>query len=49
MEEAGPEKSFELSPTAFAQRWRAGLADMRYPERLSASGEVIVVRRPAAS
>lgn len=49
MEEAGPEKSFELSPAAFAQRWRAGLADMRYSERLSASGDLIVVRRPAAS
>jgi len=51
MEEPGPEKSFELSPTAFAQRWRAGLADMRYAEcaSASASGDVMVVRRPAAS
>src|SRR5206468_1497716 len=49
MEEAGPEKSFELSPAAFAQRWNAGLADMRYSQRLAASGDVIVVRRPASS
>jgi NTE family protein len=49
MEEPGPEKSFELSPSAFAQRWNAGLADMRHAEHVSASGDVIVVRRPAAA
>jgi NTE family protein len=47
MEEPGPEKSFELSATAFAQRWNAGLADMR-SEHVAASGDVIVVRRPAS-
>lgn len=29
-EEAGPEKSFDLSEAAMAQRWRAGLLDMQY-------------------
>jgi NTE family protein len=46
LEEPGPEKSFELSPAAFAQRWNAGVADMRHEERVADSGGVIVVRRP---
>jgi NTE family protein len=46
MEEPGPEKSFDLSPAAFAQRWNAGLADMRHAAEVGASGDVIVVRRP---
>jgi NTE family protein len=46
LEEPGPEKSFELSPTAFAQRWNAGLADMRHAEHATGSGGVTVVRRP---
>lgn len=46
MEEPGPEKSFDLSPAAFAQRWNAGLADMRHVAHLKASADVIVVRRP---
>jgi NTE family protein len=29
-EEAGPEKSFDLSRTAMAQRWRAGFLDMQH-------------------
>lgn len=49
LEEPGPEKSFELSATAFAQRWNAGLADMRHAERATGSGGVIVVRRLAES
>jgi NTE family protein len=48
MEEPGPEKSFELSSTAFAQRWNAGLADMRHSDHVTASGDVVVVRRPAS-
>ena len=49
LEEPGPEKSFDLSPAAFAQRWNAGLADMRHAERATGSGGIIVVRRPAKS
>ncbi len=49
LEEPGPEKSFELSPTAFAQRWNAGMADMRHSEGATGSGGVIVVRRPATT
>lgn len=33
-EEAGPEKSFDLSETAMAQRWRAGFLDMQYAASL---------------
>ena len=29
-EEPGPDKSFELSGTALAQRWNAGLLDMEH-------------------
>ena len=46
LEEPGPEKSFDLSPTAFAQRWNAGLADMRHAEHATGSGGITVVRRP---
>jgi NTE family protein len=49
MEEPGPEKSFDLSPTAFAQRWSAGLADMRHAGHVGTGDEVIVVRRPAGA
>lgn len=49
LEEPGPEKSFELSPTAFTQRWNAGLADMCHAARATRSGGVTVVRRPATT
>jgi NTE family protein len=44
-EEPGPEKSFELSTTAFAHRWNAGFLDMQYSEQASQSGDIIMVRR----
>jgi NTE family protein len=48
-EEAGPEKSFELSPAAHAQRWKAGYLDMQYSHHhLAQSEDIIVVRRPRA-
>ncbi|WP_247528211.1 patatin-like phospholipase family protein [Bradyrhizobium sp. 199] len=34
-EEAGPEKSFDLSEAAMAQRWRAGILDMQYAASLA--------------
>ena len=34
-EEAGPEKSFDLSEAAMAQRWRAGVLDMRHAASLA--------------
>lgn len=34
-EEAGPEKSFDLSEQAMVQRWRAGFLDMQYAARLT--------------
>jgi NTE family protein len=45
MEEPGPEKSFELSATAFAQRWEAGFLDMAHSEHAVQNGEVAIVRR----
>ena len=49
LEEAGPEKSFEFSASAIAQRWKAGLLDM---ECAMASdqpqGRIKVVRRSCA-
>ncbi|MDF0496816.1 patatin-like phospholipase family protein [Bradyrhizobium yuanmingense] len=46
-EEAGPEKSFDLSETAMAQRWRAGFLDMQYAASLTpAPNEICSVRRP---
>jgi NTE family protein len=46
MEEPGPEKSFELSATALAQRWQAGVLDMEYSEHLHPNEEIVFVRRP---
>ena len=48
-EEAGPEKSFDLSRVAMSQRWRAGLLDM---QRIGAAHTcttdgIHVVRRPS--
>jgi NTE family protein len=34
-EEAGPEKSFDLSETAMAQRWQAGFLDMQHAASLA--------------
>lgn len=45
MEEPGPEKSFEFSAAALAQRWRAGFLDMKYSERSRPNEEIVVVRR----
>ncbi len=45
MEEPGPEKSFELSPVALAQRWKAGLLDMDQAMDLRCDDDFIIVRR----
>ncbi|WP_448033078.1 patatin-like phospholipase family protein [Bradyrhizobium liaoningense] len=46
-EEAGPEKSFDLSETAMAQRWRAGFLDMQYAASLGPiPNGICSVRRP---
>lgn len=46
-EEAGPEKSFDLSETAMAQRWRAGFLDMQHAATLEpALNAICSVRRP---
>jgi NTE family protein len=45
MEEPGPEKSFELSAAALAQRWQAGVLDMEYSEALRPNDEMVFVRR----
>jgi NTE family protein len=50
LEEAGPEKSFDLSRTAMTQRWRAGFLDMEHIDLTSACKDGIqVVRRPAST
>lgn len=47
-EEAGPEKSFDLSRTAMTQRWRAGFLDMQNASAMKKDGNGIhVVRRPS--
>jgi len=45
LEEAGPEKSFDLSETAMAQRWRAGFLDMQATGTAHAQGGIHRVRR----
>src|SRR3982751_145169 len=45
MEEPGPEKSFELSPAALAQRWKAGMLDMDYALNLKFEDGLIVRRK----
>ncbi|KYK44339.1 patatin-like phospholipase family protein [Bradyrhizobium sp. CNPSo 4019] len=46
-EEAGPEKSFDLSEAAMAQRWRAGFLDMQYAASLAPiPNGICSVRRP---
>ncbi|UQR61343.1 patatin-like phospholipase family protein [Bradyrhizobium sp. C-145] len=45
-EEAGPEKSFDLSEAAMAQRWRAGFLDMQHAaSRPPVRNEICSVRR----
>ncbi len=49
-EEAGPEKSFDLSQAAMAQRWRAGLLDMQRAGQAYMMWDGIrLVRRGASS
>jgi NTE family protein len=48
MEEPGPEKSFELSNSALAQRWKAGFLDMQHSDHNRQTGDIIVVRRTEA-
>ncbi|WP_407123403.1 hypothetical protein [Bradyrhizobium sp. STM 3561] len=46
-EEAGPEKSFDLSATAMAQRWQAGLLDMQQAATMTCiPNGICSVRRP---
>jgi hypothetical protein len=53
MEEPGPEKFFELSPAALAQRWKAGLLDMDHALNLisgdlhQAAVKAIIMKVPA--
>jgi NTE family protein len=49
IEEPGPEKSFELSASGFAQRWTAGRLDMEYAQTLQPKEGITKVRRPAKS
>jgi|UPI0005BD93A3 NTE family protein len=44
-EEPGPDKSFDLSETALARRWQAGLLDMEHSQRVDSEEDVLVVRR----
>jgi hypothetical protein len=44
-EEPGPEKSFELSSAALAQRWNAGALDMDYAMGFSSDEQLVAVRR----
>jgi len=45
MEEPGPEKSFEFSAGALAQRWQAGVLDMKHSDVLHSNEDIVVVRR----
>jgi NTE family protein len=45
-EEAGPEKSFDFSEVALAQRWRAGSLDFDYADQAVHDREILAVRRP---
>jgi NTE family protein len=48
-EEAGPEKSFDFSGTAVAQRWRAGFLDMQQADRaFRERDDIRLVRRDLA-
>jgi NTE family protein len=45
LEEPGPEKSFEFSARAIAQRWKAGFRDMEHSDHELENGDLIIVRR----
>jgi NTE family protein len=45
LEEPGPEKSFDLSADALAQRWIAGVLDMEHAENSDRGDEIALVRR----
>jgi NTE family protein len=45
LEEPGPEKSFDLSADALAQRWIAGVLDMEHAEHCGRENEIALVRR----
>jgi NTE family protein len=45
LEEAGPEKSFDLSETAMAHGWRAGFLDMQATKSAPAQDGIHRVRR----
>jgi NTE family protein len=46
LEEAGPEKSFDLSATSLAQRWNAGLLDMQQAlSETTVTNDILMVRR----
>ena len=45
MEETGPEKAFEFSGGALAQRWQAGVLDMKHSDVLHSNEDIVVVRR----
>ena len=46
-EEAGPEKTFDLSAAAMAQRWQAGLLDMQHAATMTCiPNGICSVRRP---
>jgi len=45
LEEPGPEKSFEFSGSALAQRWNAGALDMAHAEQFQQEGITLVRRR----
>lgn len=44
-EEAGPEKSFDLSSIALAQRWKAGFLDFEHASSADAVDQIVAVRR----
>ena len=44
-EEAGPDKSFDFSPMALAQRWKAGLLDFEHANEIAVRDEIVTVRR----
>jgi len=48
-EEPGPEKSFELSRAALAQRWNTGILDMEYAMDLGSDAGLVAVRRKSTS
>jgi NTE family protein len=44
-DEPGPEKSFDLTSAALAQRWNAGYFDMMHAFELNSDDELVFVRR----